>query len=124
MKHPIAPLPAALISHASAADVPKVFAGLSENDVPVRGQIGVVLPPEEINQYVAKVEQAAKKNPEKFREFSSKAKPGAPLPFDEEMLGLTKEEYDKYLQLWKKREFKPQADVILPLRQSTSSTGE
>ncbi|MGC4015258.1 MAG: hypothetical protein QM755_12190 [Luteolibacter sp.] len=118
MKRLFLPLAAALFAHASAADVPKVFAGLLEKDVPVRGQIGVVLPPEEINQYVMKVEQAAKKNPEEFRAFSSKAKPGAPLPFDEKMLGLTKEEYDKYLQLWAKREFKPQADVILTLRQS------
>lgn len=123
MKRFFLPLTAALLCHASAADVPKVFAGLFEKDVPVRGQIGVVLPPEEINQYVAKVEQAAKKDPTWFREFSTTSKPGAPLPYSEK-LGLTKEEYDKYLQLWTKREFKPQADVILTLRQSTSASGE
>ncbi|BCU78715.1 hypothetical protein llg_34300 [Luteolibacter sp. LG18] len=108
---------AALFAHVSAADVPKVFAGLFEKDVPVRGQIGVVQPPEEINKYVAMVEQAAKKDPDWFRKHSATAKSGAPLPYDEK-LGLTKEQYDKYLELWAKREFKPMADVILTLRQS------
>jgi hypothetical protein len=105
----------------SAAEMPAVFSGLFQKDVPVRGQIGVVVPPPEIEQYVAKVEQAAKKNPEWFREFSKTAKPGAPLPFDEK-LGLTKEEYDAYLKLWAKREFKPMQDAVLVLRETSDGS--
>lgn len=111
-----------LIASALAAEeVPKVFVGLFEKDVPVKGQIGMVLPPPEIDKYVAKVETAARKDPQWFREFSANAKPGAPLPYDER-LGLTKEEYAEYLALWNKREFKAREEVMLLLRQSAGGT--
>lgn len=119
----IAALPAAmLIVSAHAAEVPKAFAGLFEKDVPVRGQIGVVLPPTEIDKYVAKVESAARLDPKWFREYMAQAKPGAPPPYHEK-IGLTKEEYDEYLKLWSKREFKPVTeDVVLMLRENTGDT--
>jgi len=104
-----------------AAEAPKVFLGLLEPNIPVRAQIGVVLPPPEIDKYVAKVEAAARKDPKWFREFSSSGTPGAPLPFDAR-LGLTKEEYDDYLKLWEKREFKGVEDVMLMLRPSANQT--
>ncbi len=110
-----------LIASVRAAEAPKVFAGLFEQDVPVKGQIGMVLPPKEIDKYVAKVEIAARKDPKWFREYSKPAKPGTPLPYDER-LGLTKEEYNDYLALWNKREFKPMEDVMLLLRQSAPGT--
>jgi hypothetical protein len=109
-----------LITSLSAAEVPKVFSGLLEPGVPKRGQIGLVVPPKEIDKYVAKVESAARKDPKWFREFSSQSKPGVPLPFDER-LGLTKEEYAEYLALWAKREFKPMEEVMLLLRESSGS---
>ena len=107
-----------VISSAFAAETPEIFSGLLEVGVAKRGQVGMVLPPAEIDKYVAKVEAAARKNTEWFREFSAKAKPGVPLPYDER-LGLTKEEYEEYLALWNKREFKPAEDVVLMLRQSS-----
>lgn len=117
-----APLVAfSLVVSLSAAEAPKIFAGFFEPNVPVKGQIGIVLPPPEIDKYVAKVESAARKDPKWFREFSGQAKPGAPLPYDER-LGLTKTEYDEYLVLWNKREFKPKEDVQLLLRQTVGDT--
>ena len=111
-----------LIATAFAAEeVPKVFAGLFEKDIPVKGQIGMVLPPPEIDKYVAKVETAARKDPKWFREFSAGAKQGAPLPYDER-LGLTKEEYTEYIALWSKREFKSMEEVMLLLRQTAGGT--
>ncbi len=110
-----------LVASLSAAEVPKVFAGLFEQDVPVKGQIGVVMPPPEIEKYVAKVEASARKDPKWFREFSGQAKSGAPLPYDER-IGLTKAEYDEYLVLWEKREFRPMEQVMLLLRQSSGDT--
>jgi len=104
-----------------AAEVPKVFEGLMEQNIPVRGQIGVVMPPPEIDKYVAKVQTAARQDPKWFKEFSGQATPGAPLPFDKR-LGLTKEEYDEYLKLWNKREFKAIEDVVLLLRNSAENT--
>lgn len=110
-----------LIAALPAAEVPRIFAGLFEQDIPVKGQIGMVMPPKEIDKYVAKVETAARKDPKWFREFSSQAKPGIPLPYDEH-LGLTKEEYGEYLRLWNKREFKSMEEVMLLLRQSAGGT--
>ncbi len=111
----------ALVATLNAAEAPKVFAGYFEPEIPVKGQIGVVLPPPEINTYVSKVEKAAKTDPKWFREYSTNAKPGAPLPYDER-LGLTKTEYEEYLVLWNKREFRPVEDVMLVLRQTTGDT--
>ncbi len=104
-----------------AAEIPKVFEGLMDQNLPVRGQIGVVMPPPEIDKYVAKVEVAARKDPKWFKEFSGSSKPGAPLPYDER-LGLTKEEYEEYLRLWNQREFKSIEDVVLLLRNSAENT--
>jgi len=112
---------ASLVASLSAAEAPKIFAGLFEQDVPVKGQIGIVLPPEEINKYIAKVETAARKDPKWFREFSGSSKPGLPLPYDDR-LGLTQAEYDEYIVLWNKREFKPMEEVMLLLRQSSGDT--
>jgi hypothetical protein len=111
----------ALITGLSAAEVPKVFAGLFEQNIPIKGEIGVVIPPPEIDKYVAKVEAAARKDLKWFREFSSQAKPGAPLPYDER-LGLTKPEYEEYLALWSKREFKLREEVMLLLRQNAGDS--
>ncbi len=111
-------LAAALISLTTAAEVPKIFAGLLEKGVAVRGQVGTIALPPEIDKYVAKVGAAARSDPKWYQEFSAKAKPGVPLPFDPK-LGLTQEEYAEYLKLWGQREFKPEGkDVILLLRQS------
>ncbi|MFD2256137.1 hypothetical protein ACFSSA_05570 [Luteolibacter algae] len=111
----------ALLTVAVSAQEPKVFEGLFEKEVPVRASIGMVVPPPEIDKYISKVEAAARKNPEWFKEFSAASKPGTPLPYHEN-LGLTKEEYDDYLVLWAKREFKPTTDVMLVLRETFGDT--
>jgi hypothetical protein len=110
-----------LVTSLAAAEVPKIFSGLFQKDVPVKGQIGMVMPPKEIDKYLAKVETAARKDPKWFREFSKQSKPGIPLPYDER-LGLTQEEYNDYLKLWEKREFKAMEEVMLNLRQSAGDT--
>ena len=107
----------AVLTSTLAAEVPEVFQGLFEKEIPVRAAIGQVMPPPEIEKYIAKVEAAARKDPKWFREFTASAKPGAPLPYNEK-LGLTKEEYDDYLALWAKREFKPVKEVTLVLRET------
>ena len=103
------------------AEVPKVFKGLFEKDVPVKASIGIVVPPQEIEKYIAKVETSARKNKKWFAEYTKASKPGAPLPFHEN-LGLTKEEYEDYLALWAKRDFKSTEDVVLVLRESLGKT--
>lgn len=79
-----------------------------------KGEIVVVLPPKEIQVYIDKVKENAKKDPTWFKEYSAKAKPGVPLPFHEK-LGLSTKEYQKYRELWDKREFKALQKVGLRL---------
>jgi len=111
----------AIFTATLSAEVPEVFKGLFEKEIPVRANIGMVMPPPEIEKYIVKVEASARKNPKWFQEFTESAKPGAPLPFHEN-LGLTKEEYSDYLALWAKREFKPTKEVMLVLRETFGDT--
>lgn len=110
-----------LLASPLAAEVPKVFAGLLEKETPVKAGIGMVVPPPEIDKFIAKVETAARKDPKWFSEYTKAAKPGAPLPFHEN-LGLTKEEYDEYLAMWAKREFKATSEIMLVLRETMGKT--
>lgn len=98
-----------------AAEPPETFKGMLEPGIPVKGEVGMVLPPKEIDKFIGKVDAAARKDPKWFREYSSQSKPGLPLPYDER-LGLTKEEYDEYLALWGKRQFKAMEEVMMMLR--------
>jgi hypothetical protein len=103
-----------------AADAPKVLADYLIPNTMIKGEVVVVVPPKELDKYIAKVEEAARANPEWFKEHAKNGKPGVPLPFDER-LGLTKEEYDDYLKFWGKREFK--GIEAVPIRLSESSDG-
>jgi hypothetical protein len=108
----------ALVAPAAfAADVPKAIAFLPK-DAFIKGAITVVLPPAELDAYVAKVEAAAAKDPEWFKEHSKKSSPGVPLPYDAK-IGLTEAEYEEYLKLWDGREFKAVEAVILQLKESS-----
>ena len=111
----------ALLATPLTAEVPKIFAGLFEEEVPVKASIGIVVPPPEIEKYIAKVEAGARKNAAWFAEYTKSSKPGEPLPFHEN-LGLTKEEYDEYNKLWAKREFKTTSEVALVLRKTFGNT--
>jgi hypothetical protein len=113
----------ALVSICSlhASDIPKFFDGLFTPNVPINAQIGIVMPPPEIDKYVAKVETAARLDSKWFKEYSGQSTPGAPLPYDKR-LGLTQEEYNEYLKLWARREFKPIEDVTLMLHENAGNT--
>ncbi len=99
------------------ADVPSAIDYLPAGEL-VKGATTVVVPPPELDKYVAQVEEAAKKNPEWFAEHSEKSPPGVPLPYDPK-LGLTEEQYAEYLELWAKREFKSVDPVILQLKEGS-----
>lgn len=96
---------------------PEAFTKYLPLDDFVKGSAGMMVPPETIEPYVAKVEAAAKEDPAWFKEYSMKSTPGVPLPFDEK-LGLTKEEYDAYRAEWDKRTFQEAQPVALRLEKS------
>lgn len=116
MKFALFPI-SAIVCTASlhAQSAPKFLAELMRPDTPVRAEIVVPAMPPELDKYVAKVKQAANKNPDWFIEHSKNSKQGVPLPYDEK-LGLTKEEYDEYLKLWAKRELRPVEAMVMTLK--------
>jgi hypothetical protein len=103
-----------------AAEAPKVLADYLIPNTMIKGEVVKVVPPPELDKYIVKVEEAARKDREWFQEHAKKGKPGVPLPYDER-LGLTKEEYDDYIKFWGKREFKGIEPV--PIRLSEGSDG-
>jgi hypothetical protein len=120
MKATLASFFALVAPAAFAVDAPKVLADYLIPNTMIKGEVVVVVPPKELDKYIAKVEEAARKDPDWFREHAKSGKPGVPLPFDER-LGLTKEEYDDYLKFWGKREFK--GIEAVPIRLSEGSDG-
>lgn len=100
----------------AASKAPKLLAAYLTKDKAVTGEVGLVVPPKEINKYIAKVQAAAKKDKAWHTEYAKKAKPGIPLPWHEK-LGLTKEEYAEYLKLWDQRKFKAVQQVVIRLEE-------
>ena len=84
---------------------PKIFTNIHEPNKLYKGERVVVTPPEEIEKYIKLVKEGAKNDPEWYEEYSKNAKPGVPLPFHKN-LNLTAAQYQEYLELWSKREFK------------------
>ena len=107
------------ISAFAQEKAPAVFADYLVPNVAVKGELVAVVPPEEIEKYIDKVDIIRKKDPEWFAEYSKNAKPGIPLPYDEK-LGITKAEYEDYLKLWDQREMKPlpQGELIVRLEKA------
>lgn len=96
--------------------VPDVLAAYLDRDKTVSGEVGTIVPPEEIDKYIAKVREAAKVDPAWHAEYSKNARPGIPLPWHEK-LGLTEEEYAEYIKLWGQREFKTRQPVVIRLEE-------
>lgn len=111
----IALFPLTLCTQALAQEVPAIFKGMMKANEPTKAELVVVVPPPEIEKYINKVEDSTKKDPAWFAEYAKTAKPGVPLPFHEK-LGLTKAEYDEYIALWNKREFKVAHEIGIMLR--------
>ena len=62
------------ISNATAQEkAPKVFASFLKPGENVKGELVVVLPPKEIQEYINKVKEASKKDPVWFKEYSQKS---------------------------------------------------
>lgn len=101
------------------AEVPTVLAEYFEEDKPVRAEIFTVVPPKEFGKLVQKLSEVAQKDPAWYAEHSKKTPAGTPIPIFDEKLGMTKEEYDKYVALWDAREVKKLADVALLLQASS-----
>ncbi len=87
----------------------------------IPGQIGVVLPPDEIQPYIQVIRSAAAKNLTWFTEYSKNNPADLPLPYHEK-LGLSEEDYQKYLKLWDQRSFTTHEQIALKLTENEDST--
>lgn len=104
-------------SKEAAGKTPEIFAPYFIKGKPVMGEVGMIVPPQEINKYIAKVQAAAKADTTGWhQEYAKKSKPGLPLPYHEN-LGLTKDDYDEYLKLWDQRQFKVAQQVVIRLEE-------
>lgn len=70
--------------------------------------------PKEIEKYQKLFAASEEKNPAWYREFIKGSKPGVPVPFHVN-LNVTPEQYQDYLDLWNKREFKVLEKVMVRL---------
>lgn len=86
-------------------ELPKPFQPYLEANRDYVAERVTVVTPEAIEKYLKLVEEAARENPEWYREYSEGAKPGVPLPYHKN-LNLTPQEYQEYLDLWGQRDFK------------------
>jgi len=98
---------------AFASDIPRKLSILPVGE-DLRGEVIVVAPPQEIQVYIRKVEEAAQKDPDFFSQHVKTVPTGTPLPYHEK-LGLSQEEYQVYMELWKQREYKVLEDVSIHL---------
>lgn len=112
---------AALVCTASsvyAGELPEVLAKHFDAEKPVKAEIVMVVPPQEFEKFVQKLSEAARKDPEWFDEHSKKTAGGSPIPDYDEKLGMSQEEYDKYVKLWDEREAKRISETMLMLTES------
>lgn len=115
--------PGAFAQKKKAPGAPKIFNGYLKANTPVKGELVIVIPPEGIEAYVKKVEKAAAKDPEWFKEYSKNSKPGIPLPYHTK-LGLSKKEYADYIKLWDAREMKPLRDGAVRIELQPAGEGQ
>lgn len=82
----------------------------------IAADVVTVQPPQEINEYLKKVDAAAKADPAWFSAHAKGATPGVPLPYDPK-LGLTEKEYKEYIALWDARDFQSLEKVVVKLEE-------
>jgi len=97
---------ASAITITYAAEPPKVLGQYLEVDKPARGEVVTMSVPAEFNKFRAILTKAKKADPEWFKKLMSKAGKENPIPPYDAKLGITKEEYDKYVAIWNTRKYK------------------
>jgi len=76
--------------------------------------------PPRLQELATRIQQAARADPEWFRQHAAAATPGEPLPYDAR-LGVTEEEYREFQALSKSLEFRPA--LTLPLALASTPAG-
>lgn len=104
----------AMVCVSSAAQEPVKVVGeyLPSGGTLAQGAAVSVQFDKELPEFLKKFDEAAAKLPQKDQEELRKLlKPGQPVPFDERF-GMSKEEYDKYIECWNKKKIVEQGPVV------------
>jgi len=112
---------ASSLSGLAADVVPEALSGVLAKDNAIKVQAISVVHDKNFAAALAVFDQAALKNPEVAKEMTAKLRDGYPLPF-EPKLGVSKEDYDKYLALWDKRRVEPIGEGMLRLEENNNGT--
>ncbi len=109
-----------LASSVLAAGRPEPVSNYLPGDKMVEGSVVVVILQDELKPYMDKMlKKMDTYSLEKKKELveTIKEKPGQPVPYNDD-IGLTKEEYQKYLECWKKTQIKDIAPVMIGVMNS------
>lgn len=96
-----------------AGEMPEALAKHFDAEKPVKAEIFMVVPPQEFEKFVQKLSEAAQKDPEWFNAHIENTPNGSPIPEYDEKLGMSQDEYDKYVKLWDEREAKRLSQTAL-----------
>lgn len=91
---------------ATAATPPKQLGAYLEKDKIVKGEIVQLDVPKEFYQFELALKKAKNKDPKWFEGHIKKSGKNSTIPEYHEKLGITKKEYDKYVEIWNQRGYK------------------
>ena len=89
-----------------AAEPPAILGQYLEPNKSTKGEVVKISIPNEFLKFTDLLNQAQKADPEWFKSHQEKAGLENPIPPYDVKLGMTKEEYDKYVELWEQRTYK------------------
>jgi hypothetical protein len=89
-----------------AAEPPAILGQYLEPNKSTKGEVVRITIPNEFLKFRDLLNQAQKADPEWFKSHQEKAGLENPIPPYDAKLGLTKEDYDKYVGLWEQRAYK------------------
>jgi len=106
---------------ASAGNPPEQLGAYLEKDKVVRGEVVQLDVPVEFRKFEIVLLKAREKDPKWFEEHMKKSGKSSTIPAYDAKLGITKEEYDKYLKVWDQRKYKKVegGDVTLRLMEDS-----
>ncbi len=90
----------------TAGAPPKVFSDYLDKDVIVKGEVVKMEFPKEFFKFKTLLEKAEANDPKWFKEHLLKSGADNPIPDFDTKLGITQAEYDNYIKLWEKRQYK------------------
>ncbi len=103
------------VAHLLAIEPPEILGQYLEPNKPTKGEVVQVSIPPEFLKFRELLNQAQKADPEWFKKLQENADKENPIPPYDAKLGMTKEEYDKYLEIWEQRTYKRVADGEISL---------